>query len=381
MRKVIITVLFSKLIIFLVILAAYNVLPFSQGSYLANFHIYNKISLQTIFSTWDAQHYLSLAMHGYTPNSESDRFFPLFPLLIRILSPITGYLLGGLFVANVASLIGCIYFYLFTKDFSQNKKMAYISLLVLLCFPTIFFFSFVYSEGLFFCFIMMAFYYLYKKQLLLSALSAFFIPLVRPTGIFILIPFFVYILSDYIREVFAVSKKPLSKTHIPLRPSVLLLVTPSIAFLLYLFFMANMTGNPFSGFAFQNDIAGHFSIGSFFHWNLLTDIIPKQLVLHDPNNSLLDRLFFVVFLSSLSLIWRRTDKVLFTYALIMGIVPLLGSFMSYTRYMLMVFPLFISLGSIFSEKKYSWMLFLYEYPVLLLQALFIVMHCLNYWVA
>lgn len=381
MKKIIGIILFSKLVIFFMVFAAYNLLPFSQGSYLANFHILDKISLQTVFSTWDAQHYLSLAMHGYMSNLASDRFFPLFPLLIRIFSPVTGYLLGGIIVANIASLIGCIYFYLFTKDFFQNEKVAFISLLVLLCFPTTFFFSLIYSEGLFLCFVMMSFYYLYKKQIFLSALSIFFIPLIRPTGIFILVPFFVYVMQDYIREVFAVSKKSLTKTHIPLRPSLILLLTPSISFLLYLFFMANTTGNPFSGFAFQNDIAGHFSIGSFFHWNLLTDIIPKRFVLHDPNNSLLDRLFFVAFLSSLPIIWRKTDKVLFTYALIMGLVPLLGSFMSYTRYILMVFPLFIALGSVFSEKKYLWSLYAYVYVVLLLQSLFIVMQSLNYWVA
>lgn len=381
MKKAIITIFYSKIIVILLVIMAFNLLPFSKESYFANFHLPNSgINLQTAFSTWDAQHYLNLAQYGYKTNTESVRFFPVFPLLIYLVSPIVGYFFAGFIIANIASFIGFIYFYLFVKEFLHSEKTAYKSLLLFLIFPTSFFFVLLYSESIFFCFVMLLFYFLYKKNFLTASILAFLLPLVRPTGIFIIIPVFIYMIMDYRENIFFLSKEHFSKTHISFRPSFFPFMFSILGVGVYFIFMQIATGNPFAGFAFQNDLAGHFTQFSF-HWNFLSDIFPQKLTLHDPNNSLLDRLFFLGFISSLPLIWKKTDKVLFAYALSMGLVPLLGSFMSYMRYLLMVFPLWIALGSVFEEKKFSWLTFFYVYPAFLMQGLFIILQSLNLWVA
>lgn len=381
MKKVIFTILVAKICIFLLIIFSYFLLPFSRSSYLSNFHLGNTINLSTAFSTWDAQHYLSLAQSGYKSNSQSDRFFPVFPFTIHLLSPILGLVGSGLFIANLASFVGFIYFYLFAKEFLKSQEKAYVSLVTFLIFPTSFFFSIIYSESVFLCFMMIAFYYLYKRKIYITALTSIFLPLIRPTGIFVIVPFILYIIFDYKNEIFAFSKVHILQTHIPFRRSLLIFFSTILGFIFYMLIMGKMIGNPFAGFAFQNDIAGHLSSISIFNWNFIKDIIPQHLVLHDPNNSLIDRLFFIIFLLSLPVIWRKTDRILFALSLVMGLVPLLGSFMSYTRYVLMIFPFFIALGSLFGEKENKEFNFFYTYSALLLQGLFIILQSLNYWVA
>lgn len=380
MKKVISTILLIKICTFLLIICAYYLLPFSKPGYYFNFHLSQQISLQSAFTTWDAQHYLYLAQNGYKHITESDRFFPLLPSLIRTFSFLGEYFWGGMIIANIASFVGCIYFYLFVKNFSKNETVAYISLLLLLIFPTSFYFSLLYSESIFLLLISAAFYYLYEKKYLLSGLFALFLPLTRPTGIFILLPFFVYVLFDYYK---AIKKtKDIFSSPLLFRSSLLLLLFPLMGLGIYFYLMYHTTGNAFTGFALQNNVVGRWQISAFLQPDVfLRNIFPAQFAIHGFTNSLFDRLFFLVFLISLPVIWKKTNPVLFSYALIMGIVPLFGSFMSYTRYMLLVLPIFIAYGKIFAEKQFSWKIILYAYPSLLLQALFIVLHSLNYWVA
>src|SRR6266545_1646178 len=64
----------------------------------------------SFWNQWDAQRYLSIAQYGYkTPFDYA--FFPLFPLLTRILTPPLGsgsYLLVGMLISNGA-LLGTLF--------------------------------------------------------------------------------------------------------------------------------------------------------------------------------------------------------------------------------------------------------------------------------
>lgn len=55
--------------------------------------------------------------------------FPLFPLLIRLFAPITGYPYSMLFVTVLSSFIGIYYFYLFIRDFVDKKDALFVTLL------------------------------------------------------------------------------------------------------------------------------------------------------------------------------------------------------------------------------------------------------------
>jgi len=374
MKKVIVTIFISKLSIFLVIFLAHSLLPFSYAGYYFNFHfpINASVTLQTAFSTWDGQHYLFLAQKGYHIGEESNRFFPLLPSMIKLLSPILGFLISGLFITNFMSAIGLIFFYLLVKEFTKKEEISYLSLILLLSFPTSFFLSLIYSEGVFLGIITPLFYFLYKKKILYTCLCSFLLPLTRPTGILIIIPLIYLLLNDLWKNRF--------NLKIPL--SFLALVSSIFGLILYFLIMQKVTGNFMTGIASQKNVAGHWQISNILNLKIfLVNIFPQKVFIHGFTNSIIDRVFFLFFLSMLPLIWRKTSLPFFVYSLTFGLIPLFGSFMSYTRYMLLVFPIFIALGIIFSQKGKKQFLFPYIYLNLLIQTLFLVMHSLNYWVA
>jgi len=60
-------------------------------------------SLGDLFDRWDARHYIQIAHFGYS-NLDSHAFFPAYPLLIRLISPVFGYPNAALAVSWLAAV-------------------------------------------------------------------------------------------------------------------------------------------------------------------------------------------------------------------------------------------------------------------------------------
>ena len=360
----------SKICIFLIIYLSANLLPFSKYFHDSNF-LYppdDGINISSTFKTWDAQHYLFLAEKGYAPRQESNRFFPLFPMLIAAAKPIflNNTLIAALFLSNLFFFIALYYFYMFTKR-TFDPETAFIASLFLMAFPTAFYTSLVYTESLFLMLTMIFFYYLYEKKLTPALLAAFLLPLARPQGILILLPYMAYMLYENGAFVLKFSKE-------------YLIGLAFIAGLLaYLMFMQHTTGSAFSGIAAANDNIMHASIMNVIDpvgW-FMRNFINVKYYIHDFPCSIIDRLFFLAYVLLIYPAYKRMDKTMFTYMLILGLVPALsGNLMSYTRYVFEVFPMFIVLALIFKEKHYH-----VTVPLIALQTLFLIMHCLNFWMS
>ena len=178
--------LIAKLSALLLIALGYRFLPFQFANYLANFHDPNlkAPTLLTAYQTWDAQHYLYLAVHGYQPYAPSNAFYPLFPLLMRLCSFLTGLALwiAGFFVSNLLALFASAFLYLLVKNL-YNEKIAFRACLWCLAFPTAFYSGLLYTESLFLCLSTAFFYFSYKGLRLPAASCAFLLSLSRPTGI------------------------------------------------------------------------------------------------------------------------------------------------------------------------------------------------------
>ncbi|HSJ86493.1 MAG TPA: mannosyltransferase family protein, partial [Anaerolineales bacterium] len=117
----------------------HNVLPYA-GKWLA------------MWQRFDANWYISIAEHGYGSTPGDDHFPPLFPLLIRILLPITkNGLLAGLVISHIATLIALKLLY---DVFSQwgEKQATRRALIFFVLYPTFFFFFSAYSEPVFLLF-------------------------------------------------------------------------------------------------------------------------------------------------------------------------------------------------------------------------------------
>lgn len=376
-KEILTIIIGSKITIFLIIFLAYNLLPFAKNYYYVSF-IYppnEKISLKSAFKTWDAQHYLFLSEQGYKPDNESNRFYPLFPMLIKFSTYFTrNSFLSGLLISNLFSLVGLYLFYKFVKDFFGGEKIAFSSLLLLLFFPTSFYFFLIYSESLFFLLAIAFFYFLFKKKYLIAGLFSFLIPLSRPVGVFIILPFLFYFIFK--------KEKIKFQERIRFNQQSFFLIFPILGFLLYLAIIYLSTSSPFSGFSAANLVVSRWDIfEALLPQGFFINFFSNNLQIHGFTNSIIDRVFFIFFLFSLILIYKKCDLTLFVYSLFMGSAPLFGSFMSYSRYILLIFPIFIVLAMILEEKKYNFLKIPFLFLSFSLQILFLIIHALNYWVA
>src|SRR5256885_1992162 len=112
--------------------------PFDHG-----FH-----DLFTVWERFDGLWFLRIATGGYVSGDGSAAFYPLYPLLIRIVSPILGGhpFAASLVVSNVSFAGSLIVLYFLTAG-ELSEGAARKAVLYLALFPTAFFFLAPYSES------------------------------------------------------------------------------------------------------------------------------------------------------------------------------------------------------------------------------------------
>lgn len=359
---------------------AFSQLPYSQEGYKNNFHFpENEPKYITAFKTWDAQHYLFLSEAGYQKDQESNRFFPLYPLLINIISRIglsnllSSYLLSSFFS------FGCIFLlFSLTKKIFADESIAFSSVFLFLAFPSAFFLSLPYTESLFIFLSLLFFYLLEKNKKLASFAASFLMPLTRPTGIFIEVPIFFFALYQ--------KKKKLQiptfnrKISFAFPASLFGLLFPLAGIIVYFLIMAYFLGDISIGIKGLNSQSSWNIANVFDPFSLLKNLVSPPYILHSFQKSVLDRIFFIFFLGMLPLVWKKLPRHYFYYTLVTGMVPIFGSFTSYTRYLLPAFPIFMAL-SFYLRGKLGNFYYLTLFMFLFLQALLFVMHILNYWAA
>lgn len=366
----------------LLVFLAYHLLPFWTANYEVNFvdPRMRSVSLASAFSTWDAQHYLYLSETGYHPGEMSDAFFPLFPALIHLATPIFhSSLVAGLVLANVASLTGL---YLLFKLVLQlhGPLAARDTLLLYLAFPTAFFFSLIYTESLFLLLTASFFYLLFRRRLGWAAVPAALLPLARPEGALIIVPFAVF----YAVEVLGLGRRRLAEALVRVRlGQVALVLTPLAGVAAYLTVMWIATGNPLEILqAMQFYVSAH-SLTRILHpLDWARTLAEWPLALHGFTNSIIDRAIFLAFLLLLVPMFRRLHPALAFYALAVGSLNVLsGTFMSYSRYVLLAFPIFITAALLLQQPRVRIFRLPLAYAMVLVQGLFLTMHALSYWVA
>lgn len=99
---------------------------------------------------FDTLHYISLALHGYQPNSSHSVFPPLYPLLIRLLGGLLGgqYMLSALLISNLCALGYLVVLFLLAEQ-EMGLTAARRAQVYALVYPWAFFLLAGYSESLF----------------------------------------------------------------------------------------------------------------------------------------------------------------------------------------------------------------------------------------
>ncbi len=221
----------SRLVIVLVAYAAVIMLPENPAT--PPYHLRpaeNNVVLDVLGSRWDAGFYVSIVEEGYIASGvplPNIPFFPLLPLAMYALLPVTGdAVLSGILAANLALLLAAIVFYRLVA-MSWGERVADRAVWYLLIFPAALFGSAIYSESLFLLASIAALYFARRGKWWLSGLFAIAATLTRFVGL-IVAPM---LLLEWLLQ--QRSEKPPGKTAL-LAP--LLAPLGTLAFVVYQYF-------------------------------------------------------------------------------------------------------------------------------------------------
>jgi hypothetical protein len=137
------------------------------------------------FARWDSGWFNRIALRGYyLEGSQSDvAFFPAYPYLSRWLGAMVGgHWVAGLLISNL-SLIGALFFVHGIARRYLDEEGARRAVHYVLVFPSSFFFSAYYSEGLFLFAVAGAFYFYERDRLLPAGLLGCLAALTRSAGV------------------------------------------------------------------------------------------------------------------------------------------------------------------------------------------------------
>ena len=163
-------------------------------------------ALAQVWCRWDCGWYLAIAEHGYSAASDANQpgatrmaFFPMWPLLIRAVSDLTGMgLLGtGIALANLAFLAALAYVHRYALMLGYSRTTAMLSVALLCFIPQGFVFSAVYTESLFLLLLVAAMYHMHRGQYLRAGIAAALISAVRSNGVLLLVFLLAMIVRRY----------------------------------------------------------------------------------------------------------------------------------------------------------------------------------------
>ncbi len=321
----------------LALLTKVLVISFGVHSYMVttDLPIGNVYKILYIWKRWDALHYLKIAAHGYT-NSGEDRFllvfFPLYPLLVSAFDLVfEDAVLSAFLVSGAASVALCVLFRELVR-LDYPERVAQMSVLMLLIFPTSFYLHIPYTESLFLALTVGSFLAARKRRWLLAGLLGLLACTTRINGL-ILLPALIFEAWDEYRENRKISKQWLYLLLIPLGVS------------LYLGLNYYVSGNPFKFLEYHRE---HWHKYLRLPWEAI--LVSLKATINRPPAQMImvgfQELFFVaVGLAGIVIGWRGFRASYRTWMVINWLLFVSTSFLlGVPRYTLTMFPIFIVMG-------------------------------------
>ena len=332
-REVVAVFLVAKVVIVAAILVVFCSFDHLHGVNLWNRWYSGADALDSLylpFANWDGQHYLLLADRGYPGHPHSHAFFPLYPWAISAVQLILGDVYLSAFVLNLLlSFLFCYVFHCYAGHFLPAED-ATRALVLLLCWPTAFYLSVLYSEALFLL-LLFGFLYCYDlRKSYLSLLFALLLPLARGQAAFILAALVIVLVFRRIKG------KP-----IDYRYETCNLAAFAVGGLVYLGFFHLAVGDAFSGIKAQD---------SFVFGNSLANIFnPVQFVAYlfsatqgvfSYTHALTDKLFIIGTLLGIGVVARSGNVLWLTlYIMLFYPVAAMGTGGSFSRFSLIAAPI------------------------------------------
>jgi len=281
-----------------------------------------------LWQRFDVNWYMKIATRGYSSDDGSTVYFPIYPMLIRVLSLFMNPILAATLISNL-TLIGDLgLLYSLTATWTDDT-IAQRTGIYFLLFPMAFFLAIPYTESLFLFFVLASLLSASRGRwgwaVLLASLSA----LTRLQGVLLIIPL-AYILWREMRN-FSLRVKILR--------TALLLVIPlaTISFLAFTNLSLLST--------YQRTLNARFVLP----WD---NILAAFSILFSGKGSVVDALNLVFTLGLVFImfaVWKELPTEIFLYSLLMLAAPMFRMttnqpLVSMLRYGLAIFPIFIVLS-------------------------------------
>lgn len=292
-------------------------------------------------ANFDGVPYLAIAQEGYRPIRHF--FFPVYPLLIRLLgfwaTNLKGFLLSAVFISHLSFLFAIFGLHkLLSLDGIKTQRI----LLILFIFPASFFFAAVYTESLFLMLVVWAFYFARKNKFPTASLLAGLACATRVIGVTLALAILV--------EWFTQNKTRFRRGSVLALCLYLFIMASGL--LLYFWFLYKETGDPLifihkvGIYGAQRSVSFVFLPQVFYRYFI--KIIPS-LPFNWPIifTAFLEVLVAVLFLVLVVYGYFKLRLSYWVYLFGGYLVPTLsGSFSSLPRYVLVLFPAFILLSKL-----------------------------------
>lgn len=296
------------------------------------------------WANFDGEHYLSIAIFGYKFLEQA--FFPVYPLLISFfakpgsadfLTSLVNSTIVGLIISNVSFVFSLIFLWELIKiDFS--KKIAYLTIILMLVFPTAFYFGSLYNESLFLLLSVLSFYSARKGNFFLAGIFGAISSATRVFG--------VLLFPALLIEGFQQRKSKREMLWIFLIP---------LGLGAYMWYLNSTLGDPLAFYHFQKLVGEQHQPGITLLPQVYFRYI-KMLATTSLQNPIFQTIvleFFVGLAFFLLPIYGYIKKIRFSYlvyAMLSFLIPAAqGSFSSAPRYVLVLFPSFLALAIFWSN--------------------------------
>ena len=320
--------------------------------------------LLNVWGRWDAVHYLDVATQGYQGTDMA--FFPLFPLLIRIVGGLLGnHLVAGLMISNAAFFFGLLYLYKLLEH-EYDRSVARRAIFYVSIFPSAVFFSAVYTESLFFMLTVASFYYMREHRFWLAGAFGFFAAMTRVEGVLLAVPFLIEWYSQYRATAVRHIGQLLAGALIP------------FGLMVYMAYLWVLRADPL----YFSHVQIHWNRHLAAPWVSVIDSFAK--IAHATSeqviaNQALEIAFTALMVGVLILGWRRLRPSYIAYMALSILIPMsTSSLMSMPRFALVLFPMFAIMARWGERPWVNNLIVAFSLPLL---GLFTVLFADWYWVA
>jgi hypothetical protein len=304
----------------------------------------------TPLARWDSGWYVNLAEAGYfwEPPSRvgqetNHAFFPLYPGLMRLVVRTTGIetSLAGNLVSAAALLAALLLFARWTeRHYGEARVLP--AALVLLLFPTSFFFAAVYTEALLLALSLAAVEAFERRRRALGVLAGVLAGLTRVSGL-VLAPYLALLAFRASRDAGAPPARAFGE-------AALAAASPLAGFGLFCLYFWRRFSDPFLFVKAQHNWSGQTKSildGPSLIWKGVVEDLQGGRILGDAHARTLEGLYLLVFLVLAAALFRQRRRAEALYVVLtVAIVFTSGTFESAGRYVLPAFPAFAALAGL-----------------------------------